>query len=195
MLIADDHRRWVTANAAACELFGLALDEVPWHTIDDFTPAEERRSLESEWTAFLRTGAAEGWYDLTTNKHGRVFVEFSATANVLPGRHLTVVTLPESGASPQPVANRLSREMMWRPVRLASEGGMSLTEREREVMILAASGLQTGEMGERLFLSPETVKSHVHNAMAKLGAHTRAHAVAIGLVTGQIAWSVDREQT
>jgi DNA-binding CsgD family transcriptional regulator len=67
---------------------------------------------------------------------------------------------------------------------------LQLTDREREVMTLVASGLQSGDMAERLFLSPETVKSHVHNAMSKLGAHTRAHAVAIALVTGQISWEI-----
>jgi hypothetical protein len=35
-------------------------------------------------------------------------------------------------------------------------------------------------------VSPETIKSHVQNAMTKLGAHTRAHAVAISLRDGQI---------
>jgi DNA-binding CsgD family transcriptional regulator len=42
-------------------------------------------------------------------------------------------------------------------------------------------------MAERLCVSPETIKSHVQNAMGKLGAHTRAHAVAIALVSGQIS--------
>jgi DNA-binding CsgD family transcriptional regulator len=67
---------------------------------------------------------------------------------------------------------------------------LPLTKREREVTRLVASGLTTVEVAEHLVLSPETVKSHVHNAMAKLGAHTRAHAVAIALATGQIVWDV-----
>jgi DNA-binding CsgD family transcriptional regulator len=67
---------------------------------------------------------------------------------------------------------------------------LALTERERELMTLVASGCRSGEIAERLFLSPETVKSHVSNAMGKLGAHTRAHAVAIGLVTGAIEWEI-----
>ncbi len=41
-------------------------------------------------------------------------------------------------------------------------------------MTLVASGLRSGEMAERLLLSPETIKSHLHNAMVKLGSHTRA---------------------
>ena len=58
-------------------------------------------------------------------------------------------------------------------------------------MTLAAAGAQTADMAHRLYLSQDTIKSHIQNAMSKLGAHTRAHAVAIALVTGQIAWSDD----
>ncbi len=65
---------------------------------------------------------------------------------------------------------------------------LRLTEREREVMKLVASGLTNGEMAKRLFLSSETVKTHVQNSMRKLRSNTRAHAVAIALVTGQIDW-------
>lgn len=49
-----------------------------------------------------------------------------------------------------------------------------------------SAGLQGGEIAAALVVSPETVKSHVQHAMTKLGAHTRAHAVAIALSTGQI---------
>ena len=61
-----------------------------------------------------------------------------------------------------------------------------LTGREREVLALVAGGLTGSEIADCLVLSPETIKSHVHNAMAKLSARTRAHAVAIALGTGQI---------
>ena len=44
------------------------------------------------------------------------------------------------------------------------------------------------DIAEHLFLVPETVKSHIQNAMTKLDTHTRAHAVAVALVTEQIAW-------
>ena len=84
----------------------------------------------------------------------------------------------------------LARNATWAAVAAKGSGRLQLTEREREVMTLVASGLQSGDIAERLFLSPETVKSHVHNALAKLGAHTRAHGVAIALVTGQITWEV-----
>ena len=187
MLIADDQRRWVTANDAACELLGIERDEVPWHTMDEFTPPDERKRLEGQWEAFLENGAAEGLYQLYVPERGAVPVEFSATANVLPARHLSVF-IPPDELTPEQVRSALARKEPWAPVKVGSDGRSQLTDREREVMTLVASGLQSGDIAERLYLSPETIKSHVHNAMGRLGAHTRAHAVAIALVRGEIYW-------
>jgi DNA-binding CsgD family transcriptional regulator len=188
MLIADDQRRWVTGNAAACDLLRIAREEIPWRTMDDFTPLEERKKLEENWAAFLTAGGAEGWYRLYVPDRGSVPVEFSATANVLPARHLSVL-IPTAGVSDEQ-AGSLTPERAWAPVVKEEDARPQLTDREREVMTLVASGLQSADIAELLFLSPETVKSHVHNALEKLGAHTRAHAVAIALVTGQISWEL-----
>jgi DNA-binding NarL/FixJ family response regulator len=54
------------------------------------------------------------------------------------------------------------------------------TNREIEVLQLISDGLVNREIGQRLFLSEETVKSHVRHLLAKLQARSRAHAVAIG---------------
>ena len=186
MLIADDQRRWVTGNAAACDLLGIAWEEIPWRTMDDFTAPNERKRLEEQWGAFLASGGAEGWYQLYVPDRGPVSVEFSATANVLPARHLSVF-IPPDGAAGQS-KRTLASEASWAPVVVEGSGRLRLSE--REVMTLVASGLQSGDIAERLFLSPKTVKSHVHNALGKLGARTRAHGVAIALVTGQITWEV-----
>jgi DNA-binding NarL/FixJ family response regulator len=63
----------------------------------------------------------------------------------------------------------------------------SLSKREREIMDLLAHGLTGEDVAERLFLSSETVKTHIRNAMSKLEAHTRVHAVAIALREGFIS--------
>ena len=57
----------------------------------------------------------------------------------------------------------------------------SLTQREREVLRLLADGHANEEIGKRLHISPETVRTHVRKAMAKLEADTRTQAVAIAL--------------
>jgi DNA-binding NarL/FixJ family response regulator len=60
------------------------------------------------------------------------------------------------------------------------------TLREIEVLQLISDGLVNREIGQRLFLSEETVKSHVRHLLAKLQARSRAHAVAVGFRRGLI---------
>jgi hypothetical protein len=153
MLIADDQRRWVTGNDAASQLLGIARDELPWRAMDDFTPPGDRARLEEQWQAFLASGAAEGWYQLYLPDQGEVPVEFSATANVLPSRHLSVFIPPDT-AIPEQAEYGALPAAAWKPVPAEGEGRLPLTEREREVMTLVASGLQSGDVAERLVLSP-----------------------------------------
>lgn len=56
-----------------------------------------------------------------------------------------------------------------------------LTQRERDVLRLLADGLANEEIGKRLFISAETVRTHVRKAMSKLEADTRTQAVARAL--------------
>lgn len=67
------------------------------------------------------------------------------------------------------------------------EVGQDPTAREIQVLQLVSDGLVNREIGERLFLSEETVKSHVRHLLAKLQARSRAHAVAVGFRRGLIA--------
>jgi DNA-binding NarL/FixJ family response regulator len=60
-------------------------------------------------------------------------------------------------------------------------GEAPLSEREREILQLLAGGLHTEEVGRRIGLSAETVKSDTKRAVQKLEAGTRVHAVAIAL--------------
>jgi two-component system, NarL family, response regulator len=53
-----------------------------------------------------------------------------------------------------------------------------LTKREQEILGLVADGMTNDKVAEALEISPETVQSHVRNAMAKLDADTRTQAVA-----------------
>ena len=66
----------------------------------------------------------------------------------------------------------------------AREFGQEPTGREIQVLQLISDGLANREIGQHLFLSEETVKSHVRHLLAKLQARSRAHAVAIGFRRG-----------
>lgn len=65
-------------------------------------------------------------------------------------------------------------------------GGRPLSAREREVLGHLAEGMSGAEIAKELVLSPETVRTHVRNAMDKLGASTRSQAVALALEQGLI---------
>lgn len=63
----------------------------------------------------------------------------------------------------------------------------ALSLREIEVVTLVAAGLSNKRIGERLAISEQTVKAHMKNAMAKLGASDRTHAVTLSLQRGIIS--------
>jgi DNA-binding NarL/FixJ family response regulator len=62
-----------------------------------------------------------------------------------------------------------------------------VTQREREILRLLADGCTNEEIGKELFISPETVRTHVRKAMTKLDAETRTQAVATALRQSLIA--------
>ena len=61
-----------------------------------------------------------------------------------------------------------------------------LTERELEVLRFVGKGLSNAEIGEQLFVSEATIKSHVSHILTKLGARDRAQAVALGYEVGSL---------
>ena len=61
-----------------------------------------------------------------------------------------------------------------------------LTERELQILRLLTDGLSNKDVGERLYLSPDTVKSHLVNVYRKLGVESRAYAVAVAIRRGLV---------
>ncbi|PXY31060.1 response regulator [Prauserella muralis] len=62
----------------------------------------------------------------------------------------------------------------------------SLTEREREVLMLVAGGLSNDEIAQRLVLSPATAKTHVSRIMTKLHARDRAQLVVLAYESAMV---------
>jgi DNA-binding CsgD family transcriptional regulator len=71
--------------------------------------------------------------------------------------------------------------------------GAPLSGREREILSLLAAGDSGAQIAEALVLSPETVRTHIRNAMSKLGASSRAQAVALAFQRNQIGDGGSRE--
>ena len=102
-------------------------------------------------------------------------------------RAVRVVADGEALLAPS-VTRRLIAEFAARP----RPGGTpveltALTDREREVMALAAGGLSNEEIAERLVVSPATARTHVSRAMVKLGARDRAQLVVFAYESGLVA--------
>jgi DNA-binding NarL/FixJ family response regulator len=173
MLVADDQRRYVDANPAACLLLRLSREEILRLRIDDLTPAGRAEVTAALWEAFLRDGTQTGTFELGMPDGARLTVDYSAKANIEPGRHLSLLYLP---ASKRGSASSGS----------GSRSPEQLTDREREVLTLIAMGARGASIAVTLGVSRATVQAYVRRCLAKLGAKSPAHAIAIGLQRGEI---------
>jgi PAS domain S-box-containing protein len=91
ILIADDNGKYLDANPAVCKLLGLSKEEITTRYIKDFSPAEFETEIEQAWKLFLELGSQRGEYGLTLPNGKIIEVEFAATANILPGQHLSIL--------------------------------------------------------------------------------------------------------
>ncbi len=62
----------------------------------------------------------------------------------------------------------------------------TLTEREREILQYVAQGRRNDDIAGTLFISPQTVQTHVRNVLGKLEVHSKLEAVALAVRHGQI---------
>jgi DNA-binding NarL/FixJ family response regulator len=80
----------------------------------------------------------------------------------------------------------VDRLIVQLPGRDADHGLTVISKREAQVLGMLSQGSTTEQVAQELFLSPDTVQTHVRNATRKLGAHGRLHAVMLALVRGDI---------
>ncbi len=169
ILLVDDERRIVEVNEPALQLVGRTRAELIGTSIVDVVDPSERAESARQWQAFLRTGEYTGARDVLRADGSTVAIEFAARLAAVDGRRLAIYVLMANDSSwPSPPSRSVTSP---------------LTPREREVVSLIAMGRETSQIAQELHVSPETVRTHVRNAMAKLGAHTRAQLVAIALCT------------
>jgi PAS domain S-box-containing protein len=179
-LLIDDDRRYVDVNDAACSFLGLTRDQVVGRRIDEFLVPDVRKTLAETWPRFLHMGRHAGFFELVRPDGSVRKTMYSSIANVTPGRHLTVYLLDGDRKAPGNGGGGRART------------SPELSPRQREVIELVAEGLTSTEIAERLGVSPETVRTHLRNARLKLGASTKAQAVAIAMLRDEIQLSEPR---
>ncbi len=168
IVLLDERRLIVDVNDAALALFETERAEVLGTSMADYIRPNERDIAAREWEEFLASGEYTGKRALVRRDGTEVDTEFAARLEQIGGRRLaTYVAMVDGEGIPSqsPILNH----------------DLPLTHREREVVTLIALGRETPEIARELHISPETVRTHVRNAMSKLGARTRAQLVALVL--------------
>jgi PAS domain S-box-containing protein len=175
MVLADAERRHVDANAAYLLLLGHRRGEVLGRPLWDFVVGGPVASPQ-EWAEALSGRRITGSTDLLRSDGTHVAVQWGSSTEVVTGRRLVLFVALN--------ASTWGRHFRRTPSG-ADELG-SLSARELEVVRLIASGMTGREIAEALNISHDTVRTHVRNAMVKLGARSRAHLVAKALGDGLV---------
>jgi DNA-binding CsgD family transcriptional regulator len=179
MIVVDDECRIAEASFGACRLLGRRREQILSRPLTDLLAPAAGDRFEGVWGAVQRTGGHAGPFELAW-PHSIAPIDISVTAAVLPGRHLILLSATEVASSPN---GSSAGEHPTRRDRGASRGP---TSRERQILSMLATGDTDAQIAGKLDLAPATVQTHVRNAKAKLGARTRAQAVAMGLRQGII---------
>ncbi len=168
LLVVDDDGICVEASLGACRLLGAARSEVVGRDLEQLLEDESRERWHHVWEAFRKSGGHAEPFALEAPAT-LVEVGLTVTAEIVEGRHL--VSLDAIRATEPALPSDADT-----PTRARTP-----TAREIEVLTLLAAGATDGQIATELELSPATVQTHVRNAKAKLGARTRAQAVAMAL--------------
>jgi PAS domain S-box-containing protein len=161
IVVFDDDGTYLYANEAASELFSLSREALRQRRIGDFTSASDQGRIDAWWAALRKEQMVEGRHSFIGADQRERTVVFRTRANFVPGRHIAVF-------------------------RENTVGRLRLSEREQQVLRLVAEGLNGAAIAGRIGISPETVRTHVRNAMDKLGTRSREHAVALAAALGEI---------
>jgi PAS domain S-box-containing protein len=175
--VLDEEGRFVAANRYACAMLRYSREKLLELTIDDVAVSTDLSRL----LAGARESPQVGIAPLRCHDGDTVLVRYEARAASTANVGLVVCVahprrvLP-ADLTPQEAAARTPR----------SRDNRKLTAREVEILELMADGFENDEISRQLYISKETVKTHVRRLLQKLGARSRTHAVSVGLRRGLI---------
>ena len=173
MLLVDEQRLCVDANGAYLQLLGYGRDALVGRPIYEVV-AGRPATTPQEWRDVMAAERVTGEVELVRADGSVVAVQWGATPEVVTGRRLVLLV----ALSTSRWGRRFRRDATPDP-----EAG-ALSPREVEVVQLVALGNTGPEIADELLIAPDTVRTHVRNAMTKVGARSRAHLVAKALAEG-----------
>ena len=183
MSLIDSDRRYLAVNDATVELYRLPREELvgrqPARTL---VVSRDQAAADAGWEMLANTGELYNERAFEYFDGRRLRLRWVAHASTSSGRWLALLVVLSARVAPNgpeliaPAAAAAVSEPDPRP-----RGRPRLTRRELEIVRLVALGATNRDIASRLYLSPETVRSHIRNAMGKVNARTRAQLVAIAL--------------
>jgi PAS domain S-box-containing protein len=172
MVLLDERRHVVELNGAFLKLVGHPRDELVGRPIYEFIVGGPRMT-QREWLATIARGEFNGEAALVRADGTTAVVQYAGHTEVVTGqRRVLFVALSTSRSG------RFARRVD-EPAELGA-----LSAREQEIVRLVAAGESGPEIAAQLHISYTTVRTHVRNAMTKVGARSRAHLVAKALGEG-----------
>jgi PAS domain S-box-containing protein len=172
MVLLDERRRHVDVNGAYLKLAGYARDEVIGRPVWEYV-ADGPLLTDRQWERAIARGELSGEAGLVCADGTIATVQYAGHTEVVTGRRLVLFVVLST--------SRWGRHSRRDP---QTGTGDALSAREREIVRLVAAGETGPEIAEHLHISHATVRTHVRNAMAKVGARSRAHLVAKALGDG-----------
>jgi PAS domain S-box-containing protein len=170
MVLVDDERRIVEANVAFLRMLGRRRDALVGKHLYTLV-AGGPIATPAEWRARLVQGHFTGSATMLHEDGSEIAVQWAGHTEVATGRRLVLFVALNTSRW----GSHFRRHRDHKPAR------GKLSARELEVVRLVARGETGPEIAAELGIANETVRTHVRNAMTKLGARSRAHLVAKAL--------------
>ena len=167
MALVDEERRIIDVNPACQRLLGRSREEVLGTHLWDYIVGGPVFS-PSEWAAALATHRFHGEAEVLRADGTKIGVQWGGATEVATGRRLVLFV----ALSTSRWGGSFRRSVVF------DHEPSELSMRELEIVRLIAHGESGPEIAAELHISHDTVRTHVRNAMRKVGARSRAHLVA-----------------
>jgi PAS domain S-box-containing protein len=169
MFVGGLDRRIVAVNEAGTVLAGRSADALTGERMTTLLDDPAEAPDDAVWRAQVLRGESFGHRTIRRPDGSTRVVDYAMRASHAGGTVLVLaVCLREHGARRSDGAHEPA----------------PLTKREQEILRRIALGEVTPDICAALHIAPDTVRTHVRNAMAKTGARTRAQLIAIALTEG-----------
>jgi PAS domain S-box-containing protein len=166
LFVVHESGRVVGANRYACSMLGYEREDLLDVSIRELGASPELESLVAQGEAVV----------VSLRRRDGTTVTVRCQARPTGGDELKLLAW---------VAQPVSAVRPLRPPRRAARRE-ELSARELEILQLMADGFENSQISRQLFISKETVKTHIRRLLHKLRARSRTHAVALGLRRGII---------